>query len=123
MTAAAVSLRPPEQCAPRRPVGRRLQRAIRPRRPNLTDQPRRLQSTIFLRPGPLTRPVKNCIYEGSSLPTRAHFLQERSIVSQSASKGPSRREVIQTAGGVAVASALAGAVPFVHAAASNTIQI
>src|SRR5205085_11177514 len=41
----------------------------------------------------------------------------------SASKGPSRREVIQTAGGVAVASALAGAVPFVHAAASNTIQI
>jgi predicted dehydrogenase len=45
-------------------------------------------------------------------------------VSQSASKGPSRREVIQTAGGVAVASALAGvSVPFVHAAASNTIQV
>jgi len=45
-------------------------------------------------------------------------------VSQSASKGPSRREVIHTAGGVAVASALAGvAVPFVHAAESNTIQI
>src|SRR5205823_7627224 len=46
------------------------------------------------------------------------------IVSQSASKGPSRREIIHTAGGVAVASALAGvAVPFVHAAESNTIQL
>jgi len=44
-------------------------------------------------------------------------------VSPSASKGPSRRQVIQTAGGVAVASALAGSVPFVHAAQSNTIQI
>jgi predicted dehydrogenase len=45
-------------------------------------------------------------------------------VSQNASKGPSRREVIHTAGGVAVASTLAGvAVPFVHAAESNTIQV
>src|SRR5262249_1957541 len=78
----------------------------------------------FLRAGMLTPLPKNCNCEGSSHLSCAHLLQERSIVSQNAKKGPSRREVIHTAGGVAAASALAGvAVPFVHAAQSNTIQL
>jgi predicted dehydrogenase len=45
-------------------------------------------------------------------------------VSDTTSSGPSRREVIKAAGGLAAASALAGvSVPAVHAAESNTIQI
>src|SRR5204863_8209760 len=40
------------------------------------------------------------------------------------SNGLSRRDMLKAAGGVAVASALAGvAIPHVHAAESNTIQI
>ena len=45
-------------------------------------------------------------------------------MNKSESKGLSRRDLIKSAGAVAAASALAGvAVPFVHAAESNTIQV
>jgi predicted dehydrogenase len=45
-------------------------------------------------------------------------------VSENTNKGLSRRDVMKTAGGVAVVSALAGvAIPHVHAAESNTIQL
>jgi NAD(P)H-hydrate repair Nnr-like enzyme with NAD(P)H-hydrate epimerase domain len=37
--------------------------------------------------------------------------------------GLSRRELMKTAGGIAAASALAGAIPLVHAGESNTIQV
>src|SRR5262245_14674418 len=46
------------------------------------------------------------------------------VVSKQTENGLSRREVIQAAGGIAVAGALAGvAIPAVHAAESNTIQV
>ncbi|MGH7222170.1 MAG: Gfo/Idh/MocA family protein, partial [Gemmataceae bacterium] len=45
-------------------------------------------------------------------------------MTDTANRGPTRRDVIKTSGKIAVASALAGlAVPYVHAAENNTIQL
>src|SRR5262249_397123 len=78
----------------------------------------------FLGPGRLTRAANPGNCEGSSYRASAHSLPKGFIVSESTNKGLSRRDVMKTAGGVAVVSALAGvAIPAVHAAESNTIQL
>jgi predicted dehydrogenase len=50
-------------------------------------------------------------------------LQGEFFVNQSDSKGLSRRDVLKTAGGLAVASTLAGALPGLYAGENNTLQI
>jgi hypothetical protein len=44
-------------------------------------------------------------------------------VTTSETSGLSRRDALKTAGGIAVASALAGAAPLVHAGEDNTIRV
>jgi predicted dehydrogenase len=44
-------------------------------------------------------------------------------VNETTSRGPSRRQFLSTSGRIAAVSALAGAVPHVHAAENNTIQV
>ncbi|HZT82865.1 MAG TPA: Gfo/Idh/MocA family oxidoreductase [Gemmataceae bacterium] len=44
-------------------------------------------------------------------------------MSNSKGNGPTRRDVIKTGGGLAVASALTGGLPYVYAGESNTIQV
>src|SRR4029453_389216 len=61
-----------------------------------------------------------------STPSRHHPApaQRGSVVSNSPKSGPSRRDVLKSAGGAVAASALAGVtIPLVHAAESHTIQL